>query len=172
MASSSSSAPGNDQWSAGKYNNNASFVYSKAFTNAVVELLDPQPTVRLFRRLIRLSALADLTHLLYTTGSRPRSRLRFRRAHAGNSAPSSLHRRRRPIGEPPRQSPSQHGRLLRRLQPHPPRARWPRPLYPPRRAPRSVRRRLLLGCDALDEARSRGGGSGCLWSVEAGWEVC
>ncbi|ORY88679.1 S-adenosyl-L-methionine-dependent methyltransferase [Leucosporidium creatinivorum] len=44
MASASSSTPANDQWSAGKYNNNASFVYSKAFTNAVVQLLDPKPT--------------------------------------------------------------------------------------------------------------------------------
>lgn len=40
-----STPPKDDKWSAEKYNTNASFVYSAAYTNAVVNMLQPQANV-------------------------------------------------------------------------------------------------------------------------------
>lgn len=43
---------GNDKWSAQRYNSNASFVYSSAFTSPTVNLLAPRPGVRPFLLLL------------------------------------------------------------------------------------------------------------------------
>lgn len=47
MSSNDTDVKGKDGWSASLYNTNASFVYSKQYTSAVVSLLDPKPGERI-----------------------------------------------------------------------------------------------------------------------------
>lgn len=62
-----------DNWSAERYNQNASFVYSSAYTNPTLDLLSAQPGVSVMLCVsARLSAVTDLRRLLGTALSQER----------------------------------------------------------------------------------------------------
>lgn len=160
-----------DSWSAERYNSNASFVYSAAYTSPTLELLAAKPGVSVRSTLLRPGrVLICPSDSPKPTGTDPRRRLRFGRVDArcarSRRSTGRVCPRPRRLSRPPLprarqcQRPRPGAQLIalcarcqtaRRLC----RAGRARPRYVRRAG--NVRRGVLERRAALDEARSRSG---------------